>query len=213
MTLKTLKDILKDADKLLSKRSFPIVFLDTSAVIDICKSSRNEKLKQNSKREKLPWHEIYIDHFLMNFASKYETIISPLTYSEIKDHYKVKCNSHSWEIDKGVYFLMRKFFEDYKRLKNFCNIPPDDKERYDVYWATKLCCSDNKKKNLEGFSEVDREILTDALLFSEYFMKDNEKADPVVIFSSDEHILKGVGMLNKLMYENLFSLSTRKNEK
>ena len=47
------------------------------------------------------------------------------------------------------------------------------------------------------------------LLFSKYFSKENKKADPVVVFSSDEHLLKGVEMLNELGDTNIIAISSR----
>ena len=209
MKLKTLKDIIKDANKSLSGKSFPIIFLDTSAVIDICKSSRNEILEQNSRKRSLPLYEVRADHFFKKLGNMYKVVVSPLAYSEMEEHYNVKYNSHSWEINRGVCALIKKFSKNYEELKEFCDLPVGERERYDVYWTTKFCCMDNKKKNLEKFSKVDIEILNNTLLFSEHFVKDNQRADPTVVFSSDAHILEGAKMLKELGYGNILPLSTR----
>jgi hypothetical protein len=208
MTVKTLKNMMKDADKLLMNATLPIVFLDTSAIIDICKSAREEEIKQKGKRD-MPLQEIYADHFLMNFAGKYQTIISPLTYSEIVRHYCVSRNENTKEIKQAVCPLVEKFLADYKRLSRFVLDTSDDVDKYNVYWVTKLSCVENYKKDLEGFSDIDREILESATLFSKYFYKNDKKAKPVTIFSSDEHIFKGVEMLNELGYDNVISLSSK----
>jgi hypothetical protein len=86
----------------------------------------------------------------------------------------------------------------------------DDSDRYNVYWVTKFSCIENEKKNSEGFSSVDREILDNAILFSKYFSKEGKTAEPVAIFSSDEHIFKGVEMLKKLGYNKVITLSSRR---
>ncbi|HTZ41693.1 MAG TPA: hypothetical protein VMC07_00595 [Candidatus Omnitrophota bacterium] len=209
MTIKTLKDMMKDADKAFLGGAFPIVFLDTSAIIDICKSAKEEEMKQKGKSNML-LQEVYADHFLMNFAGKYQTIISPRTYSEITRHYCVRFNGNTKEIQDVMCPLVDKFSTDYERLKEFVfDKVHDDRDRYNVYWATKLSCADNGKKDLEGFSEVDREILDNAVLFSKYFYKDGCSARPVAIFSSDEHISKGVEMLNRMGYDNLTTISSR----
>ncbi|MCX6747001.1 MAG: hypothetical protein NTU63_02600 [Candidatus Pacearchaeota archaeon] len=209
MTIKTLRDMMRDAEKAFVGKTLPIVFLDTSAIIDICKSSKEEEIRQRGKKE-IPLQEIYADHFLMNFAGKYQTLVSPSTHSEITKHYCVKLNGNNKEIKETVCPLIDKFLGDYERLKEFAlsNVS-DDSERYKVYWVTKLSCAENCKKDLEGFSDVDREILDSALLFSEYFSKEGRKANPVAIFSSDEHIFKGVEMLNDLGYKNITTLSPR----
>ena len=65
MAIKSLKTMMKDADKLLGNKPLPMVFLDTSAVIDICKSAREEQMRQKGRTD-LPLDEIYPDHFLMH---------------------------------------------------------------------------------------------------------------------------------------------------
>lgn len=211
MTIKTLKNMMKDADKLLVSGTLPIVFLDTGAIIDISKSAREEEMRQKGKRN-MPMQEIYADHFLMNFAGKYQTLVSPLTHSEINKHYCVTFNGNTKEIHEAICPLVDKFLIDYKRLKEFVfrNVP-DDTDKYNIYWTTKFCCVENEKKDLEGFSDVDREILDNAVLFSKYFSKDGKGASPVAVFSSDEHIFKGVEMLKELGYGNLITLSSRTN--
>ena len=210
MAIKKLKEIMSDTNKLLRGKNFPIVFLDTSAIIDVCCSAREEELAQR-KRKNLPLNEIYADHFLMDIASKYQTVVSPLVNSETKKHYFVRCNNHVMELCKEISPLMEKFSKDYGRLeKSFLNKIPDDTERYDAYWTTKLCCNDDQKKQLEGFSEVDKELITKVTLFSKYLVIDDQKVDPVVVFSSDEHIIKGVKMLNSLDYSNITTIFTRK---
>jgi len=210
MTLKTLKNMIKDADRAFVGGTLPIVFFDTSAIIDICKSAKEEEMRQKGKKN-MPLQEIYADHFLMNFAGKYQTLISPLTYFEITRHYCVKLNGNTKEIKETVCPLVDKFLRDYKRLKEFVVNVPDDSDKYLVYWTTKLACTENEKKDLEGFSDVDREILDNAVLFSRYFSKEGERANPVAIFSSDEHIFKGVEMLNGLGYDNVITLSSRRS--
>lgn len=210
MTIKTLTEMMKDADRTFKGRTLPLVFLDTSAVIDICKSAKEEEMRLKGKRD-MPLQEIYADHFLMNFAGKYQTLISPLAYSEITKHYCVKLNGNTKEIKETMCPLVDKFLVDYERLRKFVTVP-DDSDSYNIYWVTKLACADNEKKNLEGFSDVDREILDNAVLFSKYFSKDGSYADPVAVFSSDEHIFKGVEMLNELGYGNVITLSSRRSK-
>lgn len=209
MTIKTLKSMMKEVDELFTGRTPQIVFLDTSAIIDICKSARIDEMNQRGKKN-VPLHEIYADHFLMNFAGKYQTLVSPLTCSEINKHYGVRLNGNTKEIKEVLCPLIDKFSADYNRLKGFAlNNVPDDKDRYNVYWVTKLSCIENKKKDLEGFSEVDKELLVNAVLFSKYFLKNEQKANPVVVFSSDDHILEGVEMLNEMGYYNIDTLSLK----
>lgn len=209
MTIKTLKDMMKDTEKAFVGKTLPIVFLDTSAIIDICHSAREEEIRQRGKKG-MSLQEIYADHFLMNLAGKFQTLVSPSTHSELTKHYCVKLNGHSKEIKETVCPIIDKFLLDYDRLKGFAlsNVP-DDSDRYKVYWVTKLSCAENCKKDLEGFSNVDRELLDSAVLFSKYFSKDGRKAHPVAIFSSDEHIFKGVEMLNRLGYDNINTLCSR----
>ncbi len=209
MTIKTLSDMIKDIENKFVGRTFPIIFLDTGAIIDICRSANEEQMKQKNKKD-FPLNELYADHFLMNLAGKYQTLVSPLTSAEVNRHYHVKLNGNTKEIKETMHPLIDKFSTDYKRLNKFVlgNVP-DDSDRYKVYWATKLSCIENGKKNLEGFSDVDKEILDNAILFSKYFFKEDRKADPVAIFSSDEHIFKGVEMLNGLGYGNVITLSSR----
>jgi len=209
MVTKTLKDIMEETDRLFAGRTLPIVFLDTSAIIDLCKSAREEEIRQRGRRN-LPLQEVYADHFLMNFAGKYQTLVSPSTYSEINKHYCVRLNGNTKEIKEALCPLIDKFLTDYERLEKFVPVP-DDSEKYKVYWVTKLACAENEKKNSESFSDVDREILENALLFSQYFSKNDERAEPVAIFSSDEHLFKGVEMLNELGYHNIVTLSPKRN--
>lgn len=207
MKIKRLKDIAKEADKSFEKLALPIVFLDTSAIIDICRSARESHIGQNGNASS-PLYETYADHFLMNLAGKYQTLISSPTHSEIVNHYSIKCNGNVREIQETLHPIIEKFFADYNRLKGTM-LPLNDKEKYDVYWTTKLSCIENEKKYFEGFSEVDRDILENAVLFSKYFYNGDTKADVVGIISADEHLSKGAKMLNDLGYENIVNLSPR----
>ena len=210
MTLKTLKEMMKDADRELADGTLPIIFLDTGAIIDICQSAREEQMRQKGKGV-IPLNETYADHFLMNFAGRYQTLISPLTYQEINKHYCVKLNGNTKEIKETVCPLIDKFLKDYERLNEFVSGNfYDDSDRYNVYWVTKFSCIENEKKNSEGFSFVDREILDNAILFSKYFSKEGKTAEPIAIFSSDGHIFKGVEMLKKLGYDKVITLSSRR---
>ncbi|MDO8529013.1 MAG: hypothetical protein Q7S06_03950 [Nanoarchaeota archaeon] len=196
MTVLTLKEIMKETDKALVGGTLPIVFLDTSSLIDICKSAREEQMRQKGKTD-LPLEEVYADHFLMSLAGKYQTLVSPLTYEEIKRHYSVRLNGHTKEIRETICPLIEKFAADYERLRKF--IPDNetvDEDRYLAYWISKFLCGENRKRDMDDISNVDREIVENALLFSKHFSKDGRKAGPVAVLSSDEHIRRPVVTLN-----------------
>lgn len=114
------------------------------------------------------------------------------------------------ELEGHLAPIVGKFVSDYERLKMVLSgNGVDDTDRYHVYWATKFACKDNKKKDSEGFSDVDRSLLENAVLFARHF-SEGGKVGSVAVFSSDEHILNGVSVLNQsFKYKNLISLSSK----
>lgn len=188
------------------EKSCPRLIIDTSGLIDIVASCRQTILGKNAESE-----PIYKDplNFLEYLASKQPIIVNEATHEEILRHVKVRINGNNNEIPEKVIPFVNFCYEGYKNLrKSLAPLVERDRAKYDVYWISKSPDIHNEKKLAEGFSVVDREILTDAIYIASS-ISENTRNFPIGIISSDTHILKSIPLLEKSGYFGIYALPTR----
>lgn len=202
------KDILKNASG-----NFPLLILDTGALIDIIQTSRDycfcaNRHEKNSNYEKATY-------FLKDMSSHFPLVITPKTYQEIQDHGRMRLNAHETELSpKIVDFALNIMINSVKFISGLKAGVELDMARYDAYWASQEGCKGNLKKMEEGCSDTDREILTIAAFLSQCrTVKDKrKKIGRILVASSDTHIIKGSEFLKRGFggkYSNITSISTR----
>jgi len=140
-------------------------------------------------------------------------VITPRTYREIQNHGKTRLNGHTFELNQEIVdFALSTLIKSNELIDGLTNFCPFDNIRYDVYWATKYGCNGNSKKILEGCSDTDKEILNTAAYLSRSKVGNNAALNPVLVISSDAHILKGAEFLKRGFdgtYSAMTPLSTR----
>jgi len=213
--LKELSALEKELTSLEEQRetNLPMILVDTGALIDIEQSVRNYSL---SHKKELNSNHLYVKKFLSIVRNEAPLIITPHVFAEITNHAHCNRNGHTKEIEydtfKYVQSLVNESTDFLARARTKASL---DEARYDVYWATKNSCKDNNKKNEEGFSDADKDLLTNAARLSCSHIINEEKKfniNPVVIFSPDQHIEKGVNFINEFLsckYPNIINISTR----
>jgi hypothetical protein len=202
------KDILKN-----SNTDFPVMLLDTSGVIDIVSASRQYNLINKNGDKNLKYEMPIV--FLKNLAEKTHVIITPKIYQEIQDHGRMRLNCHTFELTpKIVDFALDTMTDSIRFISKLNKNIELDQARYDAYWASQEGCKENIKKNVEGCSDADKEILSTAALLSR--CKTNKfpskKISQVIVLSSDAHIIQGAEFLKRSFdgkYSNIIPISTR----
>lgn len=165
--------------------SSPVLVLDTGGLIDIVTSIRQYELLNRSEKKDPRYMDSNV--FLGNLSKAFRMVITPKTYQEIERHGRTRLNQHTSELVPSVVDFS---FETMLNSDRFIsgvesNISLDD-ARYDAYWAAQYGCKGNHKKCLEGCSDTDREILSAAAYLSTV-----QDIDPVLVVSSDLHVLGG----------------------
>ncbi len=214
---KELKSILGRSNN----ENFPVAVVDTGGIIDLVKSCREYDLSTKRLGERV---REYTDptEMLKKLRRKMPTIITPETRRELVRHKSIMLNSKQPEIyshllDYAFDLAIESayFVSGLKPILQSDNLTWDD-VGYEMYWLSKECCNGNKKKNSEGCSPTDREILTIAT----YLSRSGEgislgrKITPVIVISPDQHITCGIDLINKDRelsdkYPGIVSFSTR----
>lgn len=191
-----------------------VIVLDTGGLIDIVHATRNYSLNGNGKKEKNPNYE-KATSFLKYISEKVPVIITPKTYQEIQDHGRMKLNSHITELSPKVVDFSLKVMTDSARFieETIPELSMDD-IRYDAYWASKEGCIGNPKKDAEGCSDADKEILSIAAYLSKCKVVESvpKKINKVLVISSDAHIIQGTEFLKRGFdgkYSGIVPISTR----
>ncbi len=198
------------------EKSVPAVLMDTSALIDIERSLRDYAL---SKKQKVALNYRDVPSFLSVIDKKCPLIITPLVFGEIVKHSHLRLNGHTLEIEPRTFdYIEGQVANSGDFLARARTDVTLDNARYDTYWVSKKSCNGNAKKDCEGFSETDKEILTNAVRLSRSYIAFPEKANkvynisPVVVFSSDTHMKEGVRFINEFLqskYPQICNVSAR----
>lgn len=219
---KILEENLKEelGNYLESGKDLPVVLLDTGAVIDLEEAVKSHVKSLKEKAE--------TSLFLKSLKEKVPLVVTPYVHREIIRHSRYKRNSHTPEIEPSTFKFIKGIVNESTDFltRARTDVPLDD-ARYNVYWISKEACkcdnSDNKndkKKQDEGFSETDRDILTHAIRLSRSYIEFpqgtqiNRKINPVIVFSPDKHIGEGISFIYKCrslseQYPGIKNISTR----
>ncbi|MEM3091260.1 MAG: hypothetical protein QXX55_01180 [Candidatus Pacearchaeota archaeon] len=212
---KCIKDI-RNISREIARNSlgnYPLLVLDTGGLIDFVESIKYYNLicKNGSRDSRYESISVFLKHLSENLPM----IITPTVYQEICNHINFRLGRHLFEIPKKTvdfaFETMENSMRFISRLESKLEM---DTVRYDIYWTSKLCCNGNIKKNLEGCSDADKEILFTAAYLSQCRTEIDrrKKIGKVLVISPDEHIIKGVDFLKKGFngkYSNVESISTR----
>jgi len=213
--LKHLSTLEKELISLEKQRetNLPMILIDTGALIDIEQSVRDYSLPH---KKELNSNYLHTKRFLSIIGNEIPLIITPHVFSEITNHAHCNLNGRTKEIEydtfKYVQGLVNESTDFLARARTKVSL---DEARYDVYWITKESCKDNNKKNGEGFADADKDLLTNAVRLScSHITNEGKKfnINPVVIFSPDQHIEKGVNFINEFLsykYPDIINISTR----
>jgi hypothetical protein len=196
-----------------SDGNFPLVVLDTGGLIDIASAIRqynyvNRKGNKDSRYERTTG-------FLKHLSESIPVLITPKTYQEIQDHGRMILNSHTTELSpKIVDFALETMISSSDFVSGLRPGMELDKTRYDTYWAAKNGCNGNVKKQEEGFSDTDKEILSMAAFLSQCRTPRDKrkKMGEILVISPDAHIIQGTRFLRKSFdgrYLNIVPISTR----
>ena len=214
MKSKCIENLLKKVEnKIYRNRIFPknlfnkgisIIIPDTSALIDFSYITRIYRGKNKD----------YINpvSFVNSLLGEDTKIIIPYKIiDEVRTHKDVKLNGHVYELSpKFISYLEDLYNETRRFLNEFVYGADSEQTKLDVYWASKLSCTNNLKKMEEGFSETDKDLLVFSRLLSTGKFRNEQKVNSVNILSSDEHIVSGVDFLRKnCEYLNLNCISLR----
>jgi hypothetical protein len=162
----------------------PLVFLDTGAVIQF----ENELAANENARLTSYW-------LYSALAKKFPIYVSEHALQEICRHHKEHIIGRRPEISEETHFIMENLHKDYcSFLKQVRSNPRRlDEVRYDVLNAGQIAeivrsREHEKKKNKEGMSEIDREILGTAA-FLRYAVLEGEKPITSSIILSTDNLL------------------------
>ena len=187
--------------------------LDTGGLIDILSGIRGHNLSHRATNRDSNY--ILPSSFLRKLSEITNVIITPETYKEIYNHRITRLNRHSFEIPPQVVKFSLDAVSKSTRFMWGLELQLGlDDIRYDAYWASKECCRHNQKKHDEGFSEADKEILVTAACLSNSKTENSQGSNisPVIVVSSDSHVIRGSEFLKRECgerYENIVPISTR----
>ena len=228
LRLKRIEDILRDFEYLSSKNRensdvfFPVAVVDTGAVIDIVRATREygKRVKKGDSvygvfRNPSQFLE-HVDQELVNL------IVLPVVNAEIDSHKEVMINSHTPELSEKtlqrVKMLAQKSF-DFMRKASFIDKAVGDGDiGYDVHNISQEACRDHPKKDHEGYSRVDKEILAYAAFLSRAYLQEvdgRRQITRVIVLSPDQHLISGVELMQtdpefSKKYKDVGYLSTRR---
>lgn len=198
-----------------SSGNFPVIVLDTGGLIDISHATRTYILNGCPKTEKNPNYS-GASVFLKHVSRRTPLIVTPKTYQEIQDHGRMRLNSHTVELSPiTVDYSLKVMADSAVFLDGLAGELSLDDARYDAYWTSKECCMGNCKKQEEGCSDTDREIISTVAYLSrcQIIGKPDKKVDRVLVVSSDAHVLLGSEFLGRYFdekYPNIIPISTRR---
>ncbi|HLD97702.1 MAG TPA: hypothetical protein VI815_00080 [Candidatus Nanoarchaeia archaeon] len=217
--IKTPNEILDDFDFKAGafSRDNSAVVLDTGAVIDVIHSTRSH---DRICREQGVGRDDYVSarSLFSAIGQNSRLVVLPSVYVELMKHSNSKINHYTREIDEDTRGLIEQLASDsfeYMSLVDFTNFCSFDEIRYDVHNTTLEACNGCSKKQDEGYSMVDKDILLySGLLTQGHLTKDKETLDlkKVTVLSSDRHVLCGVDFMVREFsgkYNKLFPVSTR----
>jgi hypothetical protein len=197
-----------------SSGNFPVIVLDAGGLIDISHATRTYSLKGCPKTEKNPNYAA-ANVFLRHVSQRAPILLTPKTYQEIQDHGRMMLNSHTVELSPiTVDYSLKVMADSAVFLDGLVGELSLDDARYDAYWTSKVCRMGNCKKQEEGYSDTDREIISTAAYLSRCQMigESDKKVDGVLVISSDAHVLSGSEFLGRYFdgrYPNITPISTR----
>ncbi len=170
--------------------SFDILIWDTSGLIDIIHSYRNNNVRNGACPSSL-------SDFLKN-STKIPlpfNVTTPHVTIEVDKHAQVKINDHVLEIPSEVRDFFTTYYGSFLDLNSYLESQGWEKEMcsYFVYLLSPHICSDCPKKYEEGLSLTDRQILS---YFLNYSLKKRTRSIGVV--TSDRHISEGVKLMRDI---------------
>jgi len=211
MEIKGINQLEGEIIRHFSLGTFPVMVLDTSGLIDLVTAMRQyNSVRRNGDRNQRYERPAL---FLENLAQELPMVITPRTYREIQNHGRTRLNGHTVELTPEVMdFALNTLIKSVEFIDGLKNPVSFDDIRYDTYWAAKYGCDGNHKKIMEGCSDTDREILATAAHISGSNIDDKTALGPVLVTSSDAHVLKGAELLKRGFdgkYSRIMPFSTR----
>jgi hypothetical protein len=204
-----LNSLLEKIQQGASNMDYPVVLVDTSAIIDIQHAANQNKL--GKRKETGVFTDAY--QFLKELNKRALLLANPSVCEEVEEHAKKKINPHVYKIDPKVANLVCTDFKT-NLLELWCNsiLPIEVKDsiemeklkedleegiRYAAHWTKLYCCQGNLKKQKERFSSVDENILVRAACLSQLsiFTGVLKRISPVGVLTSDEHVSCGIDYL------------------
>jgi len=221
-----------------SDNSLPLAVFDTGGLIDIVQSTRQYDLTHRGESSDSVWGDA--SKFLSSFDCVAPIYICPEVLEETTKHYNTLLSGDRREIPKNVLQDVLGFAgTSLDIMEEIRGTYRDDDIRYVAHWISKFACSEDSKKQEEGFGDADKAILFSALKLVGGFLY-KSKANtcgksiitpiskslpseilmgridlkPVIVVSSDKHVISGVNFINgdtelKEKYPGVVPVSTR----
>jgi|SRR3989338_651681 len=212
--IKTLRNLEKDLIETPVRDSQPLIILDTGGLIDMVESARNSSIGKSPEID--PVYRSPASFFQYICYGRHRNgnlnpivLVTPRTLEEIRRHKGVKINSHDYEISESEFKFAHDACERLKRITEIVNPYTDfDEVGLRIWLMSKGIYQNRCKKAEEGFSDVDREILTYAAYLTSSTLGKN-RIMPVHVISSDDHILRGAKQLEACGYFGAYPINTR----
>lgn len=167
----------------------PLVFLDTSAILDFEKEIKLWKLKDRANNTSL-WY--------MNLEKGFPLFVTEGVMAEVTKHYTCNCIGGRPEISDETYGLIEKMHEKYCAFLREISMNPRDLEkvRYDSYWASILGVRDNeKKRDFDIVSSVDRKTVENAAWLRYALDKNGNPVTSSSVIGHDGHLSESIRVL------------------
>ena len=183
----------------------PVIYLDTSAILDFENSLRFRKIKDKSLTSG--------DFYRVITSSCPRVFVTSRVLNESQRHYN-NCRINGLpELSCESMDIISKFHEDScDFLRNASHEFSYDDFRYDVYLASISAFSrGHKKRELDPISGIDRDLIASAL-----DTRYSSGVTGVSVLASDSHILKTIDFLSgeqlldkSKQYDNIKGVNTR----
>ncbi len=149
------EEMLEDTTQVLTRSNSPgsmVILPDTSALIDVAYFIRNSygKCPYQSSQD-----------FFIELSKAGHVFVGRDIINEVRAHAHTKKNSNCPEICINYLDYLENLHGQTLDALNTCvDLQDLDRVQWNVYWASKLCCSDLPKKDEEGFSDPDKKLLS-----------------------------------------------------
>lgn len=187
----------------------PLIFLDTSAVIDFEKICYDTSLGQSGKDKPRD-----CSRYLETLSQTQRIIIPSCMVEELEKHRNCFIGRRK-EISDKTFEVVNKIDVNSKKIMKSAKTMNDrEKIRLDVYWATKECFRDNHKKDVQDrISDNDKNLVVDAIHYKNSKINGKEITSSL-IYSLDSHIHHLVYFLKnqEYDYQGIFARETSRDK-